>query len=155
MYMNRYLQGLLCLLLWLGLMACEETQQSDAAGDEDTMVEVPDSSTSTRAMAPAAERIPQLIGKWQLQEMWVGNSQMSVGDVGETFVEFKSNGRVISTAPNMSPDSSQFLYSPEAKRVEAQALQGEQVIKTLNEEKLVLSYQVDGEEVRSVYTRTP
>jgi len=150
--MNTPVLRLLCLLLCCTLFACDDTQQANSDADGADLVETPDTTTS-RTIAPAAEQVPELIGTWQLQEMWVGNSQMSVGDVGETYVEFKANNIVVSMAPNMSPDSSTYQYSPAQQRIEAQALQGEQTIKTLSEEELVLSYEVDGEEVRSVYAR--
>lgn len=150
--MNTLISRSLCLLLCWFLFACDDTQQADTEADGTDLVELPDTS-ATRAIAPAAEQVPELIGTWQLQEMWVGNSQMSVGDVGETYVQFKTNNMVVSMAPNMSPDSSAYQYTPEQQRIEAQALQGEQTIQTLSEDELVLSYEVDGEEVRSVYVR--
>ena len=150
--MNTLILRLLGLLLCCFLLACDDTRQADTGPEATNQVAGPD-TTATREVAPAATPVPELIGTWQLQEMWVGNSQMSVGDVGETYVQFKPNNMVVSMAPNMSPDSSAYQYSPEQQRIEAQALQGEQTIKTLSEDELVLSYEVDGEEVRSVYVR--
>mgnify|MGYP006272693085 CR=1 FL=1 len=154
--MHHSLRLLIGLFGLLALLACDDDTTGQAADDtpaDSLSVALPDSSAATpHGTAPAAE-VPELIGQWQLQEMWVGNSLMSVGDVGETYLHFKANGTVVSYAPNLSPDSSRYLYRPAAKEISADALQGTQAIKTLDESELVLTYKVDGEEVRSVYTR--
>jgi hypothetical protein len=151
--MHTLIKGLSLFLICAGLLACESSSQTDATTTTDSLtVMLPDSGNVGSIISPA-EAVPDLLGQWQLQEMWVGNSLMSVGDVGETYLQFKANGTVVSYAPNLSPDSSSYAYAPADQRIEAPALQGTQTIKTLSESELVLTYQVDGEEVRSVYVR--
>lgn len=143
---------LLLSLALLLLSACgedrSETQATEGADLADSLtVEVP----APNYPAPAPQVAPDLLGTWQLEEMWIDGNMMSAAEIGTSYLEFTAEGQVTSLAPGFDPVSSTFSY--EEPLILAEALEGQKEILELEADRLVLLESVDNTEVKYVYQK--
>ncbi|GAB4412202.1 MAG: hypothetical protein OHK0039_17980 [Bacteroidia bacterium] len=139
----------LLLILGLAFQACEPSTQQETPEDADTLSidSIVYEEMRERGLATIA---PELIGVWQLEEMRLDDTPMSVGDVGENFLEFRADGLRIATSPGTSPDTSAFVYEDNTIRTE---LDENLRIEEISSTRLVLSTTLDNTTVRYIYKR--
>ena len=135
-------------LFSLVLAGCEGTENAGTEETTDSLMVIPEEVVDQPAASAVPE--PDLIGVWKLNQMWVGSEKLP-STPGESLIEIKDDGSIVSQAPNLSAISSDYDYA--GGELTADALGGTLSVLSLTATELVLAYEVDGEQVRNVYVR--
>lgn len=138
---------LLCLSFW----ACEDRGQGNG-GDADSLLtdSIP---YDTVALPPGQPIVPELVGRWQLVEMRNGEMPMSTDDIGESVMELTAAGQMITSAPDLPPETVAFSYRNDSLYNEDFGTV--QRIEELSTQRLVLLMEVDNTPIRWIYQRLP
>jgi len=139
---------LMISLLSMVLVGCENMGGTEPTDGSDSVFVAIDTLSETPVTRAIPE--PDLLGMWKLNQMWVGNEKLP-STPGESLIEIKDDGTIVSQAPNLSAISSTYTY--ENGLLAAEAIGGEFQVLSLTASELILSYEVDGEQVRNVYER--
>lgn len=124
-----------------------EPADSEGPAEGDTLVVVlPEEPSLT-----VAEAAPELIGTWQLEEMRVGDTPMSVDEVGESTLTFTAEGEMVSATPELGEETTPFVYQDGLILIDDGF--GARRIEQLTNEHLELGVSIDGETVRYRYRR--
>ncbi|MEM8898238.1 MAG: hypothetical protein AAGC85_09035 [Bacteroidota bacterium] len=143
---------LLCSFLFF--IACENTPPQTEAQLEETeisppglvQVEAPDSlSEYPQTLSP------DLLGTWRLVNMEAGEISMSSADFGKSSPTITEEGTLILSTPDLPDQELPFQFIDGSIFTEQE---GEQHIRRLTQDSLILSQQIDGEEILRIYLRS-
>lgn len=126
------------------LFSCDSTTESSNASSKDSLeVEIIDNE--------AAAVAPNLIGRWQLKEIRMGNTPMSMEDFGVSTIEFTADGNMISRAPDLPAET--FPFELDNDVISSEGQDGDQRIEEVTDSRLVLVSTIDGTDIKYIYDR--
>lgn len=144
----------LFFIFTLFLLGCETgPTEAEAEVPEDTEV-VPPNLVQVEAPDSLSEYpqtlSPDLLGTWRLVSMVAGEISLSSADLGKSALTITEEGTLILSTPDLPDQELPFQFIDGSIFTEQE---GEQSIRRLTKDSLILFQQIDGEEILRMYLR--
>ncbi len=145
---------ILLFLSFLLLLACENTPTQPETQLEEIEV-VPPGLVQVEAPDSLSEYpqtlSPDLLGTWRLVSIEAGEISISSADFGKSTLTVTEEGTLILATPDLPDQELPFQFIDGSIFTEQE---GEQHIRRLTQDSLILSQQIDGEEILRMYLRS-
>lgn len=145
--MNRFIYLLFLVSVSVFVVSCDSEESDDSIPEQTDSILI-DLAEDPEPME--IEIAPELVGLWKLEEMKMGANLMAV-DIGESSLEFKDDGTLISDSDGVEPASFPYLYQND--QLVSDLWDEAQTITKLTANELILTEVVDGEQIHYIYKK--
>lgn len=139
--------SIFAIILVLFIFSCDsEKENTDHTMTADSLINIPSEDSVISEITLTS---PGILGKWQLAEMKTGN--VPITDFGQSTIEFLANGDLIAESDQVP--AATFSFSEDGEYIRSDLWDSPLRIHTLTGAELILTENVDGEQIQYKYLR--
>ena len=131
-------------------IACGEEGGSASTGEGEQVSDGTTDSAEAEMARDMEKSAPELIGKWKLTNQRIGDLFISPSEIDEPVRQFTADGKMILSNQTSASQTIQYTY---LDRVISTLQEGDQYVKHLSADSLVLTETVDGVEAEYIFIK--